>query len=106
MMSARDATPPGLLAAGVGGEHRAEDRRADGAAERAEEPRGGRGDAELAAVDAVLHGDDQHLRDHPEAEPEQARPMPVASCDGSPASAASSTSAAVMSASPEIGKRL
>jgi hypothetical protein len=52
------------------GEHGAEDRRADGAAEGAEEAGGGGGDAELAPVDGVLHGHHQDLRDHPEPEAE------------------------------------
>src|SRR5262249_9610478 len=55
-----------------GGEYRAENSRADGTAERAEK-RGGCGrDAELLSVDAVLHCDDENLRDHAEAEAEHA----------------------------------
>src|SRR5207253_3300907 len=54
----------------AGREHRTEDRRAHRTAERPEEAGGGGGDAELAAVDAVLDRDDENLRDHAEAEAE------------------------------------
>src|SRR5215211_274150 len=55
---------------GPRGEDGAEHRGADCAAERTEKARGGGGDAELAALHAVLHRDDQHLGDHAEPEAE------------------------------------
>ncbi len=53
-----------------GGEDSAQHGGADRAAQAAEEAGGGHGDAQPPAVDAVLHGDDEHLADHPEAEAE------------------------------------
>ena len=69
MTSGRSACG-GAVRAGPRREDGAEDRRSDGSAESAEEAgRSGR-DAQLAPIDAVLHGDDQDLRDHAEAEAE------------------------------------
>ncbi len=56
--------------AGARREHGAQHRGADRAAQAAEEVRRRHGDAEPAPVDAVLHGDGQHLADEAEAEPE------------------------------------
>jgi hypothetical protein len=50
------------------GEDRAADRHPEAAADRAEEGRSCRGDAEVAVVDVVLDGEHEHL--HHEAEPE------------------------------------
>ena len=79
--------------AGARGEDGAEDGGADGAAERPEEAGRGRGDAEVAPLDAVLHGEHEHLGDHPEAEAEDGERDAGARARGSSANAASRASA-------------
>ena len=73
---ARDRRRRARVAAGAGGEDGAEDGGPDRAAEGAEEVRRRHSDAQAPPVDAVLHGDDEDLADHPEAEAEDRERQP------------------------------
>ena len=58
------------LAGQARGEDRPEDRHAEGAADRAEEGRGRRGDPDLLRPDVVLDDEDEHLHDEADPDPD------------------------------------
>ena len=67
------------------GKNRAEQRHPERAAERAKQHGAGGRHAEMLVIDAVLHGDDEHLHDHAHAEPEPQRVdrgLPVVALEG------------------------
>jgi hypothetical protein len=61
----------GERAGSPAGEDRAEYGQAERPADRPEEGHPGRGGAQIGVFGGILHGDDQHLQDQAEAEPEQ-----------------------------------